>query len=755
MVEITLDYQSPTEFSMAPPKFEFPRVGLALSGGGARSLVQLGVIKALAEAEIEISAITGTSMGAVIGGLYCSGFSTDEINVFFRRLEFLDPFRDHSPRESILFTKKKNQPNYLVQLRFDSFRPYIPSGLTPGQSIHNMLMDVVTQTPYGMSTNFDEFPIPFRAVATDLVSGNSVLFASGNLVDAMHSSMAFPLLFMPVKEDSMLLVDGGLINNIPVNETRALGMDIVLAVDNSSNLRGADDILLPWEIVDQASSIMQRVQNEIQRKSADVCLRFDLPNRVSGDFFNIDTLVHVGYERMKSRMPELRRQLMRKTRDMFFKKYPTVKKSYQFRQLSFVGNHDLSDNELRMLVDFDSLIGQPVSAFDLYWLLAKLQKSGYFQRVSARIGDGVLEVSVFENLRIESVSIYGNNSLPDSVLSAHFKGLTGRQLNYRFFKKALRSTLLSYRDVGYALARIDTCEYNADGEVKVFLDEGVVGDILISGNEITKLHVIRRDFPVRTDDIFNYQNVKKGIQNIYGTDLFSTVRMDFLPGLEALDLVVQVSEKKYQLVRLGGRYDNERKGRGFIQVSNENIYGTGNTVSAIFEGGEKDSRMAIQFRSDRIFKSFWTSQLDGYYKQKKYFSYNNASELVGEYAVSRSGFDYSVGRQMGRLGTIFLEGQYSYLDQEQLWGIGVSPQYFVLGTITLRSIVDTRDQLPFARKGRLFQFYYQASSEALLGSEVSFYKLYSSLEDFFTIFDKHVVRTKLVWGTSDVATPLA
>ena len=381
--------------------------------------------------------------------------------------------------------------------------------------------------------------------------------------------------------------------------------------------------------------------------------------------------------------------------------------------------------------------------------------AGYFQRVSALIGEGVLEVKVIENPRIEAVTFLGNNSLPDSVLNKHFEALLGQQLNYRTLKRALKNTLLSYRSLGFALAKIDTCEYRANGEVRVFLDEGVVENIKISGNEVTKFYVIQRNFPIRTGDIFNYQNVKKGIQNIYGTDLFNTVRMDFSPALEAPELVVQVSEKKYQLVRLGGRYDNERKGCGFIQISNENIYGTGNTVSAFFEGGEKDSRMALQFRSDRIFKSFWTSQLDGYYKKKKYFSYNGDSELVGEYSVSRSGFDYSVGRQMGRLGTVFLEGRYNYLDQERLWGTGVTPEYFVLGTITLRSIVDTRDQLPFAKKGRLFQFYYQASSEELMGSEVSFYKLYSSLEDFFTIYDKHVVHTKLVWGTSDGGTPLA
>ncbi|MBN2088692.1 patatin-like phospholipase family protein, partial [candidate division KSB1 bacterium] len=261
-IELNFFEDNGTEKEIIPhPEYGRPRIGLALSGGGARCIPQLGVIEVLKENKIPIDLIVGTSMGSVIGGLYAAGYETDEILQRLKNIDWQNIFFDRPTRQNLFLGQKQTQSRYILQLRFSSFKPYIPSGISPGQTISLILSDLVMQAPYGSYSNFNELKIPFRAVATDLISGNRVLLEKGNLADALCASLAFPLLFAPVVWDNMLLVDGGMINNIPVQEARELGMDIVIAVDGTSNLRNKNEILLPWEIVDQATTIMQREKN--------------------------------------------------------------------------------------------------------------------------------------------------------------------------------------------------------------------------------------------------------------------------------------------------------------------------------------------------------------------------------------------------------------------------------------------------------------------------------------------------------------
>ena len=192
-----------------------PRIGLVLSGGGARGAAHIGVLKVLEELHIPIDAIAGTSMGAVVGGLYASGLSPREIERIMTSLNWQDAFRDRPPREDLTFRRKQEDQNFLVKfpLGIRGSKIQLPKGLIQGQKLNQTLRRLTL--PVARITNFDELPTPFRAVATDLETGEAVIMDSGDLTSAMRASMSAPGVFSPVERDGRLLVDGGIAENLP------------------------------------------------------------------------------------------------------------------------------------------------------------------------------------------------------------------------------------------------------------------------------------------------------------------------------------------------------------------------------------------------------------------------------------------------------------------------------------------------------------------------------------------------------------
>ncbi|HFE52378.1 MAG TPA: patatin, partial [Bacteroidetes bacterium] len=205
------------------------RVGIALSGGGVRGIAQIGVLEVLQKHDIPVDVVVGTSMGSVVGGLYAAGLTPQEIWDFARRIRWQEILIDRPPRSHLFLGQKRERERYLIQLRLQGpfLRPDIPLAFTPGQRLTSTLTAAVLSSPFGYQTRFDCLPIRYRALATDLTTGQPVLLAKGNLVEAMRASVSIPLLFTPVQKNDTLLVDGGLVSNIPVEQTYATGADLV------------------------------------------------------------------------------------------------------------------------------------------------------------------------------------------------------------------------------------------------------------------------------------------------------------------------------------------------------------------------------------------------------------------------------------------------------------------------------------------------------------------------------------------------
>jgi len=227
-----------------------------LSGGGARGAAHVGVLKVLEQLHIPIDAIAGTSMGAVVGGLYASGLSPREIESIMTSLNWQDAFRDRPPREDLTFRRKLEDQNFLVKfpLGVRGSRIQLPKGLIQGQKLTQTLRRLTL--PVARVTNFDELPTPFRAVATDLETGDAVVMSSGDLTSAMRASMSAPGVFSPVEREDRLLVDGGIAENVPIDVARQMGVDILIVVDVGTPLLKRDKLSSAPVISNQMLAIL-------------------------------------------------------------------------------------------------------------------------------------------------------------------------------------------------------------------------------------------------------------------------------------------------------------------------------------------------------------------------------------------------------------------------------------------------------------------------------------------------------------------
>jgi NTE family protein len=278
---------------------ERPRVGLVLSGGGARGAAHVGVLKVLDELRVPVDAIAGTSMGAVVGGLYASGMTAAEIETLIRSLNWQDAFRDRPPREELGFRRKQDERNFLVRFALGVKETgfVLPPGLVQGQKLEQVLRNAAL--PVAEVQGFDRLPIPFRAIATDLETGQAVVMDSGDLVTAMRASMSAPGVFSPAQREGRLLVDGGLVENLPIDTARAMGVDVLIVVDVSFPLYLRDELTSPLEVTNQAFAILIRGRTLEQRQKllpTDIVLDPPLGRFPSTDFSRVPQALRAGEE---------------------------------------------------------------------------------------------------------------------------------------------------------------------------------------------------------------------------------------------------------------------------------------------------------------------------------------------------------------------------------------------------------------------------------------------------------------------------
>lgn len=270
-----------------------------LSGGGAKGSAHIGVLRVLEKNNIPVDYIAGTSIGAYVGGLYALGYKADEIESLMMSTAWDDGFSDTIPRESLHYEEKKQSDQYNIPLRLGYEKNEIkaPSGILIGQ-----MMTTLLRQSTGLVTMFDSFDdlaIPFRAVAADLETSLAVILDSGSLVQAMKASAAIPGALQPVTIGDKLLVDGALANNMPVDVVKAMGADIVIAVDIGSSLTKKENINTTIDVLNQLSTILTSATTEKQKKlleENDILIRPNVGDLSTTDWEIMPVALELGLE---------------------------------------------------------------------------------------------------------------------------------------------------------------------------------------------------------------------------------------------------------------------------------------------------------------------------------------------------------------------------------------------------------------------------------------------------------------------------
>ncbi|WP_143764597.1 patatin-like phospholipase family protein [Owenweeksia hongkongensis] len=278
-------------------------IGLVLSGGGSKSLAQIGALRVIEEAGVKIDYIAGTSMGAIIGALYSLGYSVDEIEEYMRKVDWDALLNNEIPRNRLSYFDRKSDSRYLLTLPVHDGKVNLPTGLNYAQYILKQL-NYLTQQCHQYA-DFSEFPIPFLCVATNLEDGSMKVFEEGNLSDALRASAAFPSLFTPYEIDGELYADGGLVNNYPVEPLKEKGIEYIIGVDVQDFLYKKDELNSVMRILEQTSSFVNARQYQDQIQFTDLLIKPDLHEASITTFDLFDTIIARGEKAAREQLAPL------------------------------------------------------------------------------------------------------------------------------------------------------------------------------------------------------------------------------------------------------------------------------------------------------------------------------------------------------------------------------------------------------------------------------------------------------------------
>lgn len=372
----------------APESASRPKVGLVLGGGGALGLAHIGVLRALEEQRIPIDFIAGTSMGSIIAGFYASGMSPDEMQAFLEGLDWDEVMSDETPRRELYFRRKRDDQRYLFEMGLNFRGPKMGTGMAAGQKFNNLLQLATLRS--AAITNFDRLPIPYRAVATDLQSGTAHVLDHGNLATAMRASMAVPGAFTAVEMDGRIFVDGGIVDNLPVDVVKAMGADVVIAVDVGSDADMVDPASLKslGGILGRTYTIAQRPEQVEQFQRADIGIQPTLAGLTAADFARVTDFIPKGEAAARGKAEDLARLSVGEDEyaEFLAKQRRAKPEAIPVGEVAVTGNRRVGEGIIRGRIR--SRAGEPFDERAMQLDLMRIYGIGEFEQVLFRLDPG-------------------------------------------------------------------------------------------------------------------------------------------------------------------------------------------------------------------------------------------------------------------------------------------------------------------------------------------------------------------------------
>jgi len=456
---------------------ERPKIGLALSGGGARGAAHVGVIKVLEELRIPIDYIAGTSMGSVVGGLYASGMSSDEVAEQLAEINWDDVFNDKPSRPQRSQRRKSDDLLYLAKgkLGVNEAGVSFPSAVVQGQKF-DLILKALT-LPVSNINDFDKLPIPYRAVAMDIATGEEVVLGSGDLSLAMHASMAIPAAFAPIELDGRLLVDGGSANNLPISVVRDMGADIIIAIDISTPLLTKDELSGALAVIDQLTGILtsRNVAAQVKTLSEnDILIVPELGTISTMGFDRVLEAVEVGT--VKGR--EIASQLAKLSLDeVAYQQYVSVHRRFKWTEplidfVRFDNNSSLDEQVLRQ--HFAITAGQALDINAIESGIETLYGLDVFQTVRYDVVNEGGKTGVVVNANQKA---WGTDSIQSGIeLSSDFTGESSFNLGFAYTKLPFNSLNGEWRtavQLGEDLGFLTEIYQPLDPAARYFVSAGI------------------------------------------------------------------------------------------------------------------------------------------------------------------------------------------------------------------------------------------------------------------------------------------
>jgi NTE family protein len=371
-----------------------PRLALALSGGGARGIAHVGALRALEEAGLSVDAIAANSMGAIVGGIYATGRNAGDLEAIVRSMDWASLFSGRPDRRTLPVGRRTDRYASTAGVSFDWKTLRLPRGLLAEHRINRFLIEHLAPAGYAAGGDFDRLPVPFRAVAGDLATGGAVVLSKGDLALAVRASMSIPLIFPPVDWQGRKLVDGLIVDNLPIDVARTFGGAVVVAVDVSSPPLEPSEYESALGVATQVSELLTRRRYRDFEAAADVLVRPDLGKHSSTDYSGLDDLIRRGYEATKASLPAIREKLAAAgVADLGPRRAAPTGPALEgapIREVKVVGNERVSERLARRAFNIPLgpgyLMGRGLRAFD------KVDATGLFDRTWLEFepaGDGV------------------------------------------------------------------------------------------------------------------------------------------------------------------------------------------------------------------------------------------------------------------------------------------------------------------------------------------------------------------------------
>lgn len=314
------------------------KVGLVLSGGGAKGLAHIGALKVIEDAGVRIDYIGGTSMGAIVGALYASGYNARELDSIFHVIDFDELIQDNIPRAAKTFYEKNESEKYAISLPFDGLKVSFPTSLSKGQNLFNLISKLTGHVSH--INDFSKLPIPFFCMATDVEKGISVKLTEGYLPQAVSASGALPSIFSPIDVNGQMLIDGGVTNNYPVDELRKMGAEIIIGVDVQDSLLSRDNLKSALDILVQINNYRTINDMKEKRKKTDIYIHPDIKEFSVISFDKGESIINVGFEEASNYREELEELAQRQKHQKPFKIEKTISDSLQIDVVEISGTKD-------------------------------------------------------------------------------------------------------------------------------------------------------------------------------------------------------------------------------------------------------------------------------------------------------------------------------------------------------------------------------------------------------------------------------